>query len=130
MTAASTQVTEVRGDVALRDAYRKTFQEYATKLEAFQQLVSAEVPDSVRIDAALHDVEKARIAHSTARDQLARELVRPVRENELPPAAPVEEHHIRATARLLWEVAGRPEGTAEGDWLRAEQLVRTATACC
>ena len=120
MTAASTQVTEIQG--ALRDAYRTTFQEYATKLEVLQQLMNAEAPDSVRIDAALLDVEKARVAHSSARDQLAIELVRP-------PAGPVEEHHIRETARLLWEVAGRPEGTAEGDWLRAEQLVHAATAC-
>jgi len=119
MKVASTQDTAV-----LRNAYRTTFQEYSNKLDALQRLMSSGTPDSITpdsitIDAAVLEVEKARQAHSIARDQLARELVRP-------PAARTGEHHIRETARLLWEVAGRPEGSAERDWRRAEQLVHAA----
>jgi hypothetical protein len=117
MKVASTQDSTV-----LRNAYRTTFQEYSSKLDALQRLMSSGTPDSSVMEAALLEVEKARLAHSTARDQLARELVRP----PLPPAAEDGERHVRETARLLWEMAGRPEGSAERDWRRAEQLVHAA----
>jgi hypothetical protein len=119
MTASRMQI-----DVALRNAYRATFQEYSRKLDTLQSLMSASPTDSGRIDAALLEVEQARIAHSAARDRLAKELVRP----PLPAATGNKEHRIRQTARLLWEMAGRPDGTAEHDWRRAEQLVRRAAA--
>jgi hypothetical protein len=122
---------------ALRNAYRTTFQEYARKLEALQKLMNdgltnSGTADAARLDAAVLEVEQARIAHNAARDRLAKELVRPA----LPPATgnPAtgsKEHRIRQTARLLWEMAGRPDGTAEHDWRRAEQLVRqAATSSC
>jgi hypothetical protein len=121
MKVASTQDTAV-----LRNAYRTTFQEYSNKLDALQRLMSSGTPDSIMMEAALLEVEKARLAHSSARDQLARELVRP----PMPPAAKTGEHQVRETARLLWEVAGRPEGSAERDWRRAEQLVHAAASGC
>lgn len=31
---------------------------------------------------------------------------------------------VRTTAYYLWEQAGRPSGTAERDWERAEQIVK------
>lgn len=111
-----------QGNDVLRKAYRTTFEEYSLKLDALQRLMNAAAPDRGDVEAALLEVEKARMAHSSARDQLAGELVRP----PLPPAAVADEHHIRETARLLWELAGRPEGSAERDWRRAEQLVHAA----
>jgi hypothetical protein len=117
-------VMTVDGVGVLRNAYRATFQEYSGKLDALQRLMSSGAPDKNRIEAALLDVEKARVAHNSARDRLAGELVSP----SLPPADSVEEHHIRKTAQLLWELAGRPDGTAERDWRRAEQLVHAAAA--
>src|SRR5580693_6469556 len=119
MKVASTQDSPV-----LRNAYRTTFQEYSNKLDALQRLMSSGASDSSTIEAALFEVEKARLAHSDARDQLARELLRP----PLPPAAKDGEQHVRETARLLWEMAGRPEGSAERDWRRAEQLVHAAAS--
>jgi hypothetical protein len=111
-------------DSALRNAYRSTFQEYARKIEALQSLVNSGTAAAARMDVALLEVEQARIAHNAARDRLAKELVPP----PLPAATGNEEQHIRQTARLLWELAGRPDGTAEHDWRRAEQLVHAATA--
>jgi hypothetical protein len=119
MTVSGTQIDE-----SLRTAYRTTFQEYSSKLRALQCVMSSEARDKSRIEAALLEVEKARVAHNNARDRLAAELVRP----SLPPAAGVDERHIRNTAQLLWELAGRPDGTAECDWRRAEQLVHAAAA--
>jgi hypothetical protein len=119
--------SRIQIDDALRNAYRTTFQDYAHKLEALQSLVNSGASDAARMDTALLEVEQARIAYNAARDRLAKELVRP----PLPAAAGSEEHHIRQTARLLWELAGRPGGTAEHDWERAEQLVhQTATSSC
>jgi hypothetical protein len=123
MKVASTQNSSAQGNAVLRNAYRTTFQDYSNKLDALQHLMSSGTADSARMEAALLEVEQARLAHSSARDQLARELVRP----PLPPAAKPE-HNVRATARLLWELAGRPEGTAEQDWRQAEQLVHQAAS--
>jgi hypothetical protein len=119
MTVSGMQI-----DDNLSVAYRSTFQEYSSRLDALQRLMSSAAPEQDRIQAAMVDVENARAAHSSARDRLARELVRP----SSPPTARVDEHQVRATAQLLWEIAGRPAGTAECDWQRAEQLVHAATA--
>jgi len=97
------------------DAYRATFGEYARELDALQRLMDSVRPNLGEIEAAMQAVESARRAHSAARDRLAEELA----------AAKPGEDRIRETAQLLWELAGRPEGTAEFDWLRAEQLIRT-----
>ena len=45
-----------------------------------------------------------------------------------PNSAEAYEDRVRAVARLLWESVGRPEGTADDDWNRAEQIVRRAAA--
>jgi hypothetical protein len=117
---------------ALEIAYRTSFQEYSRKLDVLQRLIGAGSIDTSQIEAALLDVEKARMAHSCARDQLARELER----SSFPPSHSherrVNEHQIRETAQLLWELGGRPAGTAERDWRRAEQLVHSAASsgCC
>jgi hypothetical protein len=115
-------VSVMQIDDSLRTAYRTTFQEYSSRLDALQRLMSSAAPDRSRIEAAMIDVENARVAHNCARDQLARELVRP----SSPPAARPDERQVRETARLLWEIAGRPDGTAECDWQRAEKLVHAA----
>jgi len=117
-------VSDMQVDDSLRTAYRATFQEYSIKLDALQCLMSSAAPERDRIESAVLAVEKARIAHNSARDRLARELVRP----SLPPGVSVDEHHVRQTAQLLWELAGRPDGTADCDWSRAEKLVHSAAA--
>lgn len=55
-----------------RDAYRATFEEYGRKLNALERLMSSGPP--CEIEAARLEVEKARMAHSAARDELAMEL--------------------------------------------------------
>ena len=62
-----------------------------------------------------------------ARDALVRSLL-----PASAPAAPDQRHDhvqdVQAIAELLWESAGRPTGTAEEDWRRAEAIVRRAVA--
>ena len=116
MTATRTQETK-----SLRNAYRVTFQDYADRLNRLQRLIDCGNTGTREFQAALDAVEAARAAHSQARDCLARELI-----HQTKSAAAGDEQQIRKTARLIWEFAGRPEGTAERDWHRAEKLVRTA----
>jgi hypothetical protein len=120
MTASGTR--ESRN---LRDEYRATFQEYAAKLNTLQGLIDRDATGTDDFQAALDAVDAAHSAHSRARDCLAKELMR--RTNS---AGAGPEQQIRKTARLIWEFAGRPEGTAERDWQRAEKLVQSAAACC
>ncbi|MDP9054454.1 MAG: DUF2934 domain-containing protein [Acidobacteriota bacterium] len=119
---------------ALAAAYRATFQEYSNKLERLQTLMFSPGlgagSDPALIEAALLEVEASRIAHSCARDRLARELIRSTSSLGTLHCPRAIQSRIRQTARLLWEVAGCPEGTAESDWYKAEKVVRTAAAAC
>jgi hypothetical protein len=95
--------------------YRATWEEFSRQHDELQRLIEAGARD--RIDGALQAVEKARLAHNESRDRLAAHLTG----DALP-----EEERVRTTARLLWEFSGKPQGTAENDWFRAERLVRSA----
>jgi hypothetical protein len=134
MNAAGTQAVNVRSlgppgsgalNNTLKTAYRQTFQSYAGKLDALQQLMASGDADKAALEAAILEVEKARVAHNCARDRLAAELARP----PLPSIA-ADEHRVREAAQLLWELAGRPEGSAEADWQKAEKLVHAAASSC
>ena len=89
-------------------------------------------PDARAIYAALLELEKAHGVYDRCRDALAVELLpastRGMFRRMEPNSAEGHEDHVRAVARLLWESVGRPEGTADDDWNRAEQIVRRAAA--
>jgi hypothetical protein len=128
MTAVMQAAPAYAENEALRTEYRAAFREYSIRLDALQQLMAAGAPDESRIEAALLEVEKARIACNCARDRLVRLALPSLPPGDAAGAGPFHEGRVRKTAQLLWEMAGRPDGTAERDWLRAEQLVRSATA--
>ncbi len=89
-----------------------------------QSLTGQTDPDRAAIEAALLDLEKARKAYSGARDAVAQTL-----QLALPLNRPLADAgHVKGIAALLWEVAGRPEGTEHDDWFRAEKIVRRANA--
>ncbi len=109
----------------LWDAYRSTFQTFSRNLQALKILMASSRPDRAAIDAALCGVEKAHLAHNAARDKLAQALLR----KSLPSTpVPSDAGRIKKTAQLLWELAGRPHGTQEEDWRRAERVIECATA--
>lgn len=89
--------------------------------------MAAPHPDWKAIDAALLELEKARLTYNHRRDIVAQQLLsfsmRPASDSIHP-----HPDRVRAIAELRWELAGRPEGTAEDDWYRAEEIVRVATA--
>jgi hypothetical protein len=105
----------------LSQAYRSAFVEFSRKVQRVQQLTAEQNPDLAALDTALLDLEKARIAYNTCRDALASHL--------LASSTPrTYGDRVKRMAELLWEVEGRPEGTADQDWHRAEEIVRRAPA--
>jgi hypothetical protein len=88
-------------------------------------------PNRAAIEAALVDVEKARAIYDEYRDALARELLPSSRTASFPVVDPPQAitERVKSIAELLWETAGRPDGTADEDWRLAEEIVkRAATA--
>jgi len=107
--------------------YRNAFAEFANKARQARSLMSAANPDWQAIDAALLELEKARVNYNHHRDVLAQRLlsfsVRPASD----PIQP-EANRVREIAQLRWELAGKPAGTDDDNWFRAEDIVRRATA--
>jgi hypothetical protein len=110
----------------LRNKYRATWDDFSRKLDIYQSCVEA--GDYARAETALLEVEQARMAYNSARDCLAQHLTSRIAAVDLKSIAIPEQRRVRQTAHLLWELAGKPHGTADSDWRRAENLVRTASA--
>jgi superfamily I DNA and RNA helicase len=108
------------------NGYRATWEAFSRKLDELQAVV--ETGDRSRSEEALLAVEKARLAHNVARDRLAAQLSDEIATFDRKQMDEAEQHRVRQTARLLWELAGKPSGTADSDWHRAERLVRSASA--
>ena len=62
-------------DDTVRLAYRTTFGEYARKLDELQRLLDDRAADKNQLEPAMREVERARVAHNSARDLLASELL-------------------------------------------------------
>lgn len=84
------------------------------------------------MDIALLELEQARVVHNRCRDALVQHLLPPSAHEFFPAVVPdspqAYSNHVKEIAELLWEGAGRPNGTADDDWRRAEQIVRSAAA--
>jgi hypothetical protein len=113
-------------DRTLWNEYRATWEAFSRKLDELQSCVEA--GDRRRAEEALLAVERARLVHNAARDRLAAHLSGEIAALDRKALDDSERQRVRHTAQLLWEIAGKPSGTADSDWLRAEQLVRSASA--
>ncbi len=115
--------------VSVEEGYRSAFEDFSRKAQQVQFLTEHPTGDRKAFETALLELEKAHLAYNGARDALVRSL--------LPSVVPSREQtdhrqDVQAIAELLWESAGRPTGTAEDDWRRAEAIVESAiaaTAC-
>jgi hypothetical protein len=107
------------------DEYRRTWEVFSRRLDELQATVEAGCERS-RAESSLLEVERARLAHNAARDKLAAQLSDEMAALDQSHRDLGEKRRVRETARLLWEFAGKPNGTADSDWLRAEQLLRSA----
>ena len=112
----------------LLNQYRNAWEEFVRATNALQDTLTAIAPDRVRAEAALFEAEKARVAYNSARDLLVAQMAG-LRTAENPPSRVLpQDGKVRAVARLLWELDGKPDGTALADWLHAERLVQSASA--
>jgi hypothetical protein len=112
-------------EVSAEVEYRSAFEEFSRKAQQVQLLTEHPTGDRKAFETALLELEKAHLAYNGARDAFVRTL--------LPPAARLQPRErqdhtedVQAIAELLWEGAGRPTGTAEEDWHRAEAIVQRA----
>lgn len=115
-------------DRTLWNEYRAAWETFSRRLDELQAVV--EIGDRARAEEALMAVERARLPYDTARECLASQLSSEIAALDLADRGARERTRVRQTAQLLWEIAGKPSGTADSDWLRAERLVRTAAAGC
>ncbi len=91
------------------------------------QLLAAQNTGGKTFETALLELEEAQLAYNHARDAFLESLL--PESAQMP--APHDHNHtddVPAIAELIWESAGRPTGTAEEDWLRAEAIVKRAVA--
>lgn len=113
----------------LFDQYRATWDEFVRRINELQNCGAVGEVDRASIGVALLEAEKARLAYNAARDRLAAQIAGLRHPSVTPGAQAVpQDGKVRATAHLLWEFAGKPEGTSVADWLQAEFVVRCASA--
>ncbi len=107
--------------------YRDAFEEFSKKAERVQLLASQHNADGKGFESALIELERAHLAYNHARDAFLRSLLP---ESEQIRVFKGEDYasDVPTLAELIWESAGRPDGTAEEDWRRAEAIVKRAVA--
>jgi hypothetical protein len=111
----------------LLDQYRTAWGNLVYRTNILQDSLTESEPDGFRVEVALMEVEKARLQYNAARDLLVAQMAGPQPSTQSAgPASP--DGKVRVVARILWELAGKPDGTAVTDWLRAERVVRSASA--
>jgi len=111
--------------------YRQAFQQFSEKARFVQDMTATQNLGQSTVDAAMLELEKAHAVYIERRNTLAYFLLPSTARDRVGVAAPDSEFyqsHVRRVAELLWEVSGRPLGTANDDWHRAEAIIRSATA--
>lgn len=110
--------------------YRRAFACFSQTVRRVQALTAQPDPDRAALDAALLEMEKARVTYNSRRDALAESLLPGPDREALPAVTPdspsAYAERVKVIAELLWEGAGRPDGTADDDWYHAEEIVRRA----
>jgi hypothetical protein len=114
---------------SIEEEYRSAFEDFSRKAQHVQSLTEHPTGDREAFETALLQLEKAHLAYNDARDTLVRSLLPgSVAEQRQNHVSPDHRADVQAIAELLWESAGRPTGTAEEDWRRAEAIVQSAVA--
>ncbi len=110
--------------------YRRAFEEFSEKLRRVQSLTRDLRCDRDALETAVLELERARVLYSARRDSLVEQFWPPSTRDVLLThhalSRRANENRVKVIAELMWEGAGRPDGTAEDDWLRAEKIIRRA----
>jgi Protein of unknown function (DUF2934) len=107
--------------------YRAAFEDFSRKAEHVQWLAAQQNSDKKAFETALFELERAHLAYNHARDAFFGSFL-PL-SAQIPPADGQDyTGDVPTLAELIWESAGRPDGTAQEDWRRAEAIVKCAVA--
>ena len=110
--------------------YRLAFRKFAASVQKIQTLTAEPNVDQAAIDEAILESEKARTHYTICRNTLAQRLLPAPRRSVLAPhltdSSQLDSERVRKVAELVWETSGKPNGTAETDWYRAERIIRRA----
>jgi hypothetical protein len=109
--------------------YRQAFDNFREKVRNMQSLASEGNYAQTAIDAAVLEMEIAKEDYKIARDALFLEML-PSKDVVAAPKDSRNEEGVRELAELLWELEGRPEGSALDDWYRAEDIHRRSFRVC
>jgi hypothetical protein len=123
--------TRLSGEQLLWQAYRGAFEIFKREAGRLAEIQAKVACDPAEAEKALMRVEYARLAYNDIRDTLAASLMGAEYSRAfwaLPGAARREEARVKSIAELFWELAGKPQGTADDDWYRAERVARHAAA--
>src|SRR5579859_8099809 len=91
--------------------YRCAFEEFSRKAQLVQ-LLAAQNTGGKTFETALLELERAHLAYNQARDTFLQSLL--PKSFQLPAADQRDQGgNISPIAELLWESAGRPDGTAK-----------------
>jgi hypothetical protein len=99
----------------LKQEYDSAFRNLAAKARRLQKVQDDASFGETAVREAWREVAEATSEYQSSRNRLMEFL--------LPPGTRLRKPHIEQAAYFLWENAGRPSGTAEEDWYRAQQLV-------
>jgi hypothetical protein len=112
-------------------AYREAFQNLSRTTRVVQDLIATQNLDRSTVDAAILALEKVHTVYVERRNTLAYLLLPPPTRDLVIVPAPdpdLDKSKVRRVAALLWEVSGRPLGSANVDWHRAEEIIRSVAA--
>ncbi len=130
--------TKLSNKQLLWQGYRDAFRQFEREANRLAEINARPSYDAAEAERALECLEQARLAYNGIRDMLAASMM-PVEARRgfwtIAPAAQHDGRRVKDIAELLWELAGKPQGTAEDDWYRAERVVKNtetpyAEACC
>jgi hypothetical protein len=105
-------------------AYRLAFEDFARSARRVQALKAQANADRSEVDAALLELEKARVFYNKCRDGLFEHLRSDAHGKDNSPL--YQTARVQEIAQLRWESNGKPNGTADEDWYKAEEIVRRA----
>ena len=130
-----TAQTQMFDKELLRQAYRDAFRQLEREAIRLARINAQASYDPAETEAALLCLEQARLTYNDTRDTLAAFMMPHAARQSfwtIPAATLQETRRVKGLAELFWELAGKPQGSADDDWYRAERVVRRAGSevCC
>src|ERR1700742_191454 len=113
--------TQLSSEQLLLQAYREAFRMFQRETGRLAEIKAQASYDPAAAEKALQRVERARLSYNDTRDTLAAAMMSAELSHmlwKIPASARREQYRVKDIAELLWELAGKPAGSAEDDWYR------------